>query len=126
VVATWATFAPCFLWIFLGAPYVERLRGNALLSSALSAITAAVVGVVLNLALWFGLHVSFAVLHEVPFAGMRLLVPEVASIQVFSVAITSAAFFVLFRRHWGMIRTLLLSSAAGLVYQLGLRAWLGG
>ncbi|HWK45524.1 MAG TPA: chromate efflux transporter, partial [Stellaceae bacterium] len=59
LLTTWVTFAPCFLWIFLGAPYIEALRGNKTLSAALSAITAAVVGVILNLALWFGIHVVF-------------------------------------------------------------------
>ena len=58
-VSTWVTFVPCFLWIFLGAPYIERLRGNRALSAALAAITAAVVGVILNLSIWFGLHVLF-------------------------------------------------------------------
>src|SRR3712207_9291136 len=59
LLATWVTFAPCFLWIFLGAPYIEILRGNRALSAALSAITAAVVGVILNLAIWFGIHTIF-------------------------------------------------------------------
>ncbi len=59
LLATWVTFAPCFLWIFLGAPYIEALRGNKALAGALSAITAAVVGVILNLAIWFALHTLF-------------------------------------------------------------------
>ncbi|MEX2516915.1 MAG: chromate efflux transporter, partial [Gammaproteobacteria bacterium] len=64
ILTTWVTFVPCFLWIFLGAPYVEALRGNQALSAALRGITAAVVGVILNLALWFALHVLFADLDE--------------------------------------------------------------
>lgn len=64
LLALWVTFVPCFLWIFLGAPYVERLRRVRRLTSALTAITAAVVGVILNLALWFGLHVLFARIGE--------------------------------------------------------------
>jgi chromate transporter len=60
VLTTWVTFAPCFLWIFLGAPYIEALRSNRALHAALSAITAAVVGVVLNLSVWFTLHTVFA------------------------------------------------------------------
>ncbi len=60
-ITVWVTFAPCFLWIFLGAPYIERLRKVALLNAAFAAITAAVVGVILNLALWFGLHVLFGI-----------------------------------------------------------------
>ncbi|MBC7854137.1 MAG: chromate transporter, partial [Pirellulaceae bacterium] len=65
VITVWVTFVPCFFWIFLGAPYIERLRGNLNLSAALSSITAAVVGVVLNLAIWFGIHVLFADVAEV-------------------------------------------------------------
>jgi chromate transporter len=65
IVTVWVTFVPCFFWIFLGAPYIERLRGNLNLSAALSSITAAVVGVVLNLAIWFGIHVLFADVAEV-------------------------------------------------------------
>ena len=61
LITTWTTFVPCFLWIFLGAPHIEQLRGNRKLTAALSAVTAAVVGVVLNLAVWFGLHVLFPV-----------------------------------------------------------------
>ena len=65
IVTLWATFAPCFLWIFAGAPYIERLNAEPRLKSALAAVTAAVVGVILNLTVWFGLHVLFASLHEV-------------------------------------------------------------
>jgi chromate transporter len=65
VITVWVTFVPCFFWIFLGAPYIERLRGNLNLSAALSSVTAAVVGVVLNLAIWFGIHVLFADVAEV-------------------------------------------------------------
>ena len=64
ILTTWVTFVPCFLWIFLGAPFIEQLRGNVALGGALSAITAAVVGVVLNLAIWFALHVMFAEVRE--------------------------------------------------------------
>ena len=70
VITVWVTFVPCFFWIFLGAPYIERLRGNLNLSSALSSITAAVVGVVLNLAIWFGIHVLFADVSEVRTSGL--------------------------------------------------------
>ena len=70
LVTTWVTFAPCFLWIFLGAPYIEALRGNRVLAAALTGITAAVVGVVLNLAIWFGLRVMFAELSDVALLGL--------------------------------------------------------
>lgn len=75
LLTTWVTFAPCFLWIFLGAPYIERLRENLALSGALAAITAAVVGVVLNLALWFNLHVLFDEVRVFTGLGMHMDVP---------------------------------------------------
>jgi chromate transporter len=81
VLATWVTFVPCFIWIFAGAPYVERLRGVRRLSAALATITAAVVGVVLNLAIWFGIHVLFARVDEVAVGPIRLFVPELATID---------------------------------------------
>ncbi len=68
LLATWVTFAPCFLWIFLGAPYIEVLRGNTALAARLSAITAAVVGVILNLAIWFAIHALFRQLR--PFSTL--------------------------------------------------------
>jgi len=74
-VVTWVTFAPCFLWIFLGAPYVEWLRGRRALSDALAAITAAVVGVILNLAVWFALHTLFGEVAVVERGVLRLFVP---------------------------------------------------
>jgi len=91
VLVTWMTFVPCFLWIFLGAPYIEALRGRASLSAALSAITAAVVGVILNLAVWFGLHVVFATVAETRVAGLRLLVPEVATIDPVALVLAAPA-----------------------------------
>jgi len=77
----WVTFVPCFLWIFLGAPYIEALRGRHGLHAALSAITAAVVGVILNLSLWFALHVLFRRVAELHVGPLRLLVPELASVD---------------------------------------------
>ena len=81
---TWVTFVPCFLWIFLGAPYIERLRGEPQRSAAaLSAITAAVVGVILNLAVWFALHLLFpGLVPATPFPGLHLLVPIWSTLQV--------------------------------------------
>src|SRR4030095_14656513 len=91
ILATWVTFTPCFLWIFLGAPYIETIRGNKALSAALATITAAVVGVVLNLAVWFALHVLFAEVREVPVLGLTLDVPVLASVNVASLVLTLAA-----------------------------------
>ena len=89
LLATWVTFVPCFLWIFLGAPFVEALRGNRALTSALSAITAAVVGVILNLAIWFALHVLFHEVREVQIAGMSVDWPVAASIDIPALLLTS-------------------------------------
>jgi chromate transporter len=116
LLTTWVTFVPCFLFIFVGAPWIEHLRGRQGLTAALSGITAAVVGVIVNLALWFSLHVLFAELHEARPAGVRLLVPEWGSIDAAALLITLGSFGALFLLHWGMIRTLLLAAAAGLVY----------
>jgi chromate transporter len=116
VLVTWVTFAPCFLWIFLGAPYIEYLRGNKSLSTALSGITAAVVGVVLNLAVWFALHVAFETVDEVQALGVRLLVPDWQTVNVASVLISAAAFVAIFRFKLGMIKTLGMSTVVGLLY----------
>ncbi len=120
VVTVWATFAPCFLYIFVGAPYIERLRANRSLSCALSAITAAVVGVVLNLAVWFAIHVLFSRPGETHFAPLHLrwYQPDWSSLSWPSVAIAAVAAFVLFRTKGGMFGAL----AVGLVGGL---AWLG-
>jgi len=118
ILTTWVTFVPCFLWIFLGAPYVENLRGNRSLSTALAAITAAVVGVVLNLALWFSLQTLFTELNEVYFGPLRFLVPNLATLDWASLLIALAAFIALFRYKVTMIKTLAFSAAAGFVYYL--------
>ncbi len=113
VVTTWVTFVPCFFWIFLGAPYIERLRGNRLLTSALSAITAAVVGVVLNLAVWFALHTLFGTLHERHSYGLRLLVPDWSTIDWSACGVAALALLLTF--HWkrSMATTLAVSAAIG-------------
>lgn len=118
VLTAWMTFAPCFLWIFLGAPYIEYLRGNKALSSALSGITAAVVGVILNLAVWFGLHVLFGVVNEQQAGPLRLYVPEWSTLDLAALVLTVISFFALFRFKIGMLPTLALSAGLGLVYRL--------
>jgi chromate transporter len=110
---TWVTFAPCFLWIFVGAPWVEALRGKASLSAALSAITAAVVGVIANLAVWFGIHVLFAESREVGPLGWD--VPVLASIQPLALVVMLGAAVALLRYHLGMIPVLAASAAVGLL-----------
>lgn len=111
LLVTWVTFAPCFLWIFLGAPYVERLRGRTSLNAALSAITAAVVGVILNLALWFAMHTLFSEVHESTWHGMRWLWPRWSSVQWPALVIAAASAVALFRLRWGILRTLALALA---------------
>ncbi|MBC7077193.1 MAG: chromate efflux transporter [Synergistales bacterium] len=106
VLTTWVTFVPCFLWIFLGAPYVERLRDNRALSAALSAITAAVVGVILNLAIWFGLHVIFAEVEERHALGARLLIPNLASVDLLALLFAAGAMVAIFHFKVGMLKVL--------------------
>lgn len=118
VIVTWVTFVPCFLWIFLGAPYIEYLRGNKSLSCALSAITAAVVGVVLNLAIWFSLHTLFGTVQEMRRFGVRLLVPDLRAVNPASVLIAIGAFVAMLRFKVGMIRTLAGSVAVGALWHL--------
>ena len=118
VLTTWMTFAPCFFFIFLGAPFIEHLRGNRLLTAALSAITAAVVGVVLNLAVWFGVHTVFAQVTDVYLGRLRLLVPDWATLEPAALVIAVAAFVALFRFKAGMIPTLAVSAGASLLYRL--------
>jgi chromate transporter len=122
VITTWVTFVPCFLWIFAGAPYIEYLRGNKSVTTALSGITAAVVGVVLNLALWFALNVLFGTVEEMRFGALRLYTPDLGTLDLASLFIAAAAFIALFRYRLGMIATLALSAGVGLVYYLAFRA----
>lgn len=122
IITTWVTFVPCFLWIFLGAPYIEYLRGNKSLSTALSGITAAVVGVVLNLAVWFSLHTLFGSVNEVHTLGMRLLIPVWQTVDIASILIAIGAFVAMFRYKLSMSTTLAGSVAVGLLYHLIFRS----
>ncbi len=115
LLTTWVTFTPCFLWIFFGAPFVEALRANKALSAALGAVTAAVVGVILNLAVWFGLHVLFAELRPVHWLGATVEAPVLASANVASIVLAGAAAVAVFRLRFGMVPVLLASSLAGVV-----------
>jgi chromate transporter len=103
LITTWTTFVPCFLWIFLGAPYIEKLRGNESLTSALSTVTAAVVGVILNLAVWFGLHVIF---------------PRSGNVDWFAVVVCAVAFVGMLRWKWNIVPVVLGSGLLGLIYTL--------
>jgi chromate transporter len=122
LLTTWVTFVPCFLWIFLGAPFVETIRGNRALAAALAVITAAVVGVVLNLAVWFGLHVLFGEVREVATFGMSLEIPVLATIDPAALVLTLAAVVAVFHFRIGMIPVLAACSAAGVLYFLAVGA----
>jgi chromate transporter len=103
LITVWTTFVPCFLWIFLGAPYIEQLRGNKNLTASLSSVTAAVVGVVLNLALWFGLHT---------------MIPTKGSIDWFLLSLSSVCFVVLHRWKVDIVPVVLISAILGLIYKV--------
>ncbi len=107
-VSTWVTFVPSFLWIFLGAPYVEQLRGNTTIDSTLSTITAAVVGVILNLAVWFALHALF---------------PKTGGVDFFVLAISLASFVALLRWKFSMTKVVLMASALGVLYRALIHLW---
>jgi chromate transporter len=110
----WVTFVPCFFWIFLGAPYIERLRQNRALAAALGAITAAVVGVIMNLALWFALHVVFGKVESV---GWGVELPVLSSLDWRAALLSAAAMVAMFRLKLGMLPTLAGSALAGLALQ---------
>jgi chromate transporter len=119
VIAAWATFVPSFIWIFAGAPYIERLRGNRLLSAALSAITAAVVGVILNLAVWFALHVIFTQVEPSTFGSLGPLTlslpqPVWSSLDWQALAIAIISALMIFRFHLGIGKTLIAAGLMGL------------
>ena len=118
VITTWVTFVPCFLWIFLGAPYIEYLRGRQSLNAALSTITAAVVGVILNLSIWFALHTLFGRVNEQHWLGARLFVPDWTSLDFAGLLIAIGAFVALFVFKRGMIQTLAISAVLGLAYHM--------
>jgi chromate transporter len=115
---TWVTFAPSFLWIFLGAPYVEGLRGNKAAAAALAAITAAVVGVILNLTVWFALKVLFHDHRDVVLGPLRLDVPVPASLDLPALVLAAAAMVATLRFHVGMLTVLGACAAAGLAWRL--------
>ncbi len=122
-ITTWVTFVPCFFWILLGAPYVERLRENKLIRSALSAITAAVVGVVLNLAIWFSLHTLFGTVTSLKLHGMRLQIPKLESLNAAECVIAVLACLMTFYWKKGMFVTLAISTCAGAAWFLAKPYW---
>ena len=118
ILTTWVTFIPCFLWIFLGAPFIEQLRGNRALTGALSAITAAVVGVIANLALWFALHTLFREVVAWQGFGLTMDVPAWSSISLPAAALAVAAVLAIFRFKAPMLAVLSACAAAGIGWGL--------
>ncbi|HBR27414.1 MAG TPA: chromate transporter [Rhizobiales bacterium] len=117
-ITLWATFVPCFLWIFTGAPYVERLSASPRLAGALAAVTAAVVGVILNLSLWFALHVIFGSVAAVWHGPLRLWTPDLASLNVEALSLAILAGLLLFGLRFGIAGTLALTATAALAWSL--------
>jgi chromate transporter len=118
VLTTWVTFTPCFLWIFVGAPFIERLRGNKALSAAMTAITAAVVGVILNLAIWFALHTLFGEVRPWRAGSVTLELPVLASLDPAALMLALAAVLAVFRFKAGPMQTIAACGAAGIAYWL--------
>src|SRR5204862_7895964 len=116
--ASWCTFVPCFLWIGLGAPFIEKLRDNKPLSGALAGITAAVVGVILNLAIWFALHTWFRDTVPVGAWGFGFDMPVLASVNPWALVLSLAAIVAIFRFKIGTMQILTACSAAGIVLYL--------
>jgi len=115
VLTTWVTFVPCFLWIFAGAPFVERLRRNRMLSAALSGVTAAIVGVIVNLAAWFSVHALYETVSVLRFAGAAVEVPVLASLQITPLLIALVAAVLVFRLGASIMSTLAVTGALGAV-----------
>ena len=115
VLVTWVTYVPCFVWIFLGAPHIEALRSNARLGGALAGITAAVVGVIANLALYFAVHTLFDRAREFRWAAVRVTLPDPTTIDVPAAAVAALAMVLIFRMRWSVLRTLGACLVAGAV-----------
>jgi chromate transporter len=115
-IALWATFAPCFLWIFTGAPYVDRLSASPRLAGALAGVTAAVVGVILNLSLWFALHVLFGRVDAEWHGPLRLWTPDLSSLNIEVVLLTALAAALLLVLRLGIVSTLAIAAATSLAW----------
>ena len=119
-VVLWVTFIPCFLWIFAGAPYIEWISSQPRLRGALDGITAAVVGVILNLSIWFGLHVMFLTVDRAQFGPLTFWLPDVATIDLLAFTLFLLSCLLAFWRRWDAIKLLLLTSVIGTALKLAL------
>jgi chromate transporter len=117
-IAVWVTFIPCFLWIFLGAPYIESLRNYRVLNAAMASITAAVVGVILNLSVWFALHTLFADVHSLHWGLLHMNIPVLSTLNPAALVLTVAALVAMLRFKVSMPTTLAGSAALGLAWSL--------
>ena len=111
-ITLWMTFAPCFLWIFAGAPWIARLTAAPRLSGALKAITAAVVGVIANLSLWFAMHVFFASVGRIDSGPVHMILPDPTTLNPVPALLALAAAWLLLRRHWSLPLVLALAALA--------------
>jgi chromate transporter len=118
LLTTWVTFVPCFIFVFVGAPWVERLRGNPALSAALTGITAAVVGVIANLAVFFALHTLFAGTVPLVWGPVSVNLPDLSTLRPDALVITLVAGLLLFRLKWSVLRTLGACAALGIAASL--------
>ena len=118
VVTLWMTFAPCFLWIFAGAPYIDAIGNRPRLAGALAAITAAVVGVILNLSVWFGLHVLFGKVERLQGDWFQPWLPDWINLDWFALALSLLAALALLRFHLGIVKTLVLCAVIGAAWRL--------
>ncbi|HUS97594.1 MAG TPA: chromate transporter, partial [Hyphomicrobiaceae bacterium] len=125
IVTLWATFAPCFLWIFAGAPYVERLNAEPKLKAALGAVTAAVVGVILNLSVWFALNVLFGTVSATAIGPLSVLLPVPSSINLVAAVLSIVAVVAMFWFHRGVLTTLVLCGGLAFLWHIGAGAMAG-
>ncbi len=114
-ITLWVTFAPCFLWIFAGAPYIDWISAQPRLKGALSAITAAVVGVILNLSIWFALHVFFADVSQRNVGPVRIWLPDVSSFDPMAIGLAAISTWLLLRLKWNLLAVLGLSAVLGVL-----------
>jgi chromate transporter len=121
-ITTWVTFVPAMLWIFAGAPFIEELRGNRKLAGALAAITAAVVGVILNLSVWFALHVLFGKVTATQFGPIRWYAFDVTALDIHAAVLALIAAILAFRFHRGLIEVVVTMALLGMITHFALKA----